>query len=100
LRKYFPQLLAIVHDARRGAVGEDVGVAMRKYDNVAGNQIDTMHVVLDFAPRPPFAQQVISDEVLGSLPQKSRYFTPRRRAKSPGGGELGVVKQLRPTGSA
>jgi hypothetical protein len=71
-------------------IGKDVRVAMRKYNDVPGNQIYITRAVLDLPSSSSCQDKVINDDVFGSLAKKRRYFTGGRRTKAPWRRELRV----------
>ena len=62
-----------------------------KYYDVARHQFDSMRTVLHFAESPALDQEVIDNDMFGSLAKKLRHFARRRRAESPRRCEFGSV---------
>src|SRR5262249_1318955 len=90
LGEHFFQLLAVIDDGSWAPVGEDVRVAMGKYNDVPRTKIDRMRAVLNLASGSSIRDQVKDDDVLGSLAEKGCDFARGRGAKAPRRGELGV----------
>src|SRR3974390_1994950 len=63
---------------------------MRKYHDVSSYQLDSVGTILDLAASAPIGEQVINDDVFGSLAKNRRDFARRRRTKPPRRREFGV----------
>jgi len=71
------------------AASEHVGVAVRKGDEVAGDEVDG-GAVMQMHGRAAFAEQVVDDDVSGVAGEDGSEDARLRRGDAPGLGELAV----------
>jgi hypothetical protein len=65
---------------------------MGKYHDVSRKQLEVLGTAVDSGSRPALGQEVVNDDVFGSLAKECGDFARRRRADAPWRCEVGVIK--------